>query len=305
MISWLIIPIFIPRSISVTLFHPWVIPPSTIEIAQSVQGAICPSPLLSRLKRHRISPGETIASIAQQYNLLPITLTRLNPVLQKGSAPPGKEIVIPPLNGIRVEVPNGATWRDLESAYGVRADILFEVNGCQKIAKFVFIPGVTWGPPGVARKDDYTGLSGYPLPSLAKIGLSYGWHTNPGDQQSFFHSGIDLLAEPGTPVLAAEEGTVAFTGQEGSYGNLAVISHSGGRQTRYAHLSKIQVRIGQQVKTGDVIGAVGVTGRPDLKVPHLHFEVRYKLSVGWVAQDPALHFKVKSNPQNLPTGRGF
>ncbi len=271
--------------------------PAFAQSVENNQELACPSPLLSRLQRHQIAPGETIESIAKKYNLLPETLIRLNRALQGGSAPAGREILIPPFNGIRIEVPAGATWQDLEAAYGVRADVLFEVNGCQKSPKVVFIPGVTWNPGESPAVDTYTGLSGYPLPSIAKIGLNYGWQTRHSDRQKMFHSGIDLLAELGTPVLSAEAGIVAFAGQEETYGNLVVVDHGEGRQTRYAHLGSIKVVIGQEVKTGDVLGTVGSTGRPDLKVPHLHFEVRHNSPVGWVAQDPEIHLQVKSTTQ--------
>ncbi|WP_245927598.1 peptidoglycan DD-metalloendopeptidase family protein [Aphanothece hegewaldii] len=248
---------------------------------------LCPSPVLSRLKKHKIIEGETAQSIAQQYNLLPETLLRLNPILKEKTWPVGQEILIPPFNGIRIESPKGATWQDLGEAYGIRSDVLFELNGCVKSPKIVFIPGTNWSS---TRKKDYLGLSGYPLPFIAPIGLKYGWQPNPISLQRLFHSGVDLLADVGTPVLAAERGDVVFVGQEGAYGILIVINHPNDRQTRYAHLSRVNVKMGQSVQTGDVIGEVGTTGQPDLKMPHLHFEVRTKLSVGWVAQDPEIHF---------------
>jgi murein DD-endopeptidase MepM/ murein hydrolase activator NlpD len=256
----------------------------------------CPPPALSRLRRHKILSGETIASIAQSYNLLPPTLIQFNPILQAGSAPPGKEIIVPPLNGIRVEVPRGATWQDLSKAYGVRADVLFEINGCQKPGNAAFIPGITWNATAKSPQGDYTGLKGYPLPAPAQIGLKYGWQTNPATGQSYFHSGIDLLAAPGTPVLAAAAGKVAFLGQEGAYGYLVIIDHGDRRQTRYAHLSRIQVKLGQSLSVGEQLGLTGTTGQPDIPQPHLHFEIRYQLPVGWVAQDPEIHLKI--NPVN-------
>ncbi|GFE67617.1 M23 family metallopeptidase [Chroococcus sp. FPU101] len=248
---------------------------------------LCPSPVLSRLKRHKIIAGETVQSIAQQYNLLPETLLRLNPILKQKTVPVGKEILIPPFNGIRIQAPKGATWRDIGEAYGISSDVLFELNGCAKTPNIVFIPGTNWSS---SSKKDYLGLSGYPLPFVAPIGLKYGWQPSPIGQQRLFHSGVDLLADVGTPVLAAEGGEVVFVGQEGAYGILIVINHPSDRQTRYAHLSKVNVKMGQFVQTGDVIGAVGTTGEPDISSPHLHFEVRTKLSVGWVAQDAEIHF---------------
>ena len=263
--------------------------PPIFNLAQTPASSLCPAPILSRLERHRVASGETLASIAQAYNLLPETLIRLNPSLKGGSVRVGQEILIPPFNGIRVEVPKGATWNDLATAYGVRADVLFEINGCVKTPKIVFIPGVNWQIGEEIRQDNYTGLRGYPLPSRAKVGLAYGWHTNQATGQSFFHGGIDLLAEPGTPVLAADGGQVVFAAQEGTYGFLVVVDHGNGRQTRYGHLSRFQAKMGQSVRAGDVVGYVGSTGRPDIGESHLHFEVRYKFPVGWIAQDPATH----------------
>ncbi|MDJ0541269.1 MAG: M23 family metallopeptidase, partial [Microcystis sp. M53603_WE2] len=249
---------------------------------------VCPLPILSRLQRHKIQAGATIPSIAEKYALIPATIIKLNPtILKNGLAPVGKEIFIPPMNGIRIEAPKGSTWRDLEAAYGIRADILFELNGCGRRPTIVFIPGTNWSATG--KRSDYTGLSSYPLPLASTVGLAYGWQKSPTEQKNLFHSGIDLLANVGTNVLAAEDGLVIYVGQEGAYGNLVVINHLGRRQTRYAHLSRVTVRIDQRVRAGDVIGAVGTTGQPDIIPPHLHFEVRLDTPVGWTAQDPALH----------------
>ena len=257
---------------------------------------LCPKPIFSRLQRHTVIQGETVSTIAQRYGLVPQSLISLNPGLSGDSAPVGKVVLIPPVNGIRVEVPSGATWREMGKAYGVRPDILFEIHGCQLPGKTAFIPGVTWTPSATRTQPDYVGLEGYPLPSSTQVGLSYGWHTFADNEGSYFHSGLDLLAEPGTPVLAAAAGTVIFTGQEGAYGYLVIIDHGNLRQTRYAHLSKIDVRLGQAVVVGEQIGLSGTTGRPDIAQPHLHFEIRYQRSVGWVAQDPTIHFVRPTQP---------
>ncbi|YAI82001.1 MAG: LysM peptidoglycan-binding domain-containing M23 family metallopeptidase [cyanobacterium endosymbiont of Rhopalodia sterrenbergii] len=258
-------------------------------LAQTLPSQLCPTPVLSRLQHHQVVSGESLSSIARKYNLIPETLFRLNPNLKRRSIQVGQKVLIPPFNGIRVEVPNGATWSDLATAYGIRADVLFEINGCIKIPTVVYIPGVNWQIVEKTRQNNYMGLKKYPLSSVAKIGLTYGWHRNPKTRQSFFHGGIDLLAQVGTSVLSADTGRVIFAAQEGTYGFLVVVDHGDGRQTRYAHLNQFQVKIGQTVQGGDVVGHVGKTGRPDLSESHLHFEVRYKFPVGWVAQDPVIH----------------
>jgi murein DD-endopeptidase MepM/ murein hydrolase activator NlpD len=85
------------------------------------------------------------------------------------------------------------------------------------------------------------------------------------------HTGIDVVAPVGTPVVAAARGRVAFVGEQGDYGLMIDIDHGYGHVTRYAHLSAFNVRAGQLVMRGDTIGAVGQSG---LAVgPHLHYEV--------------------------------
>ena len=269
----------------------------TQAIAMNANPAIaqegCLQPTLSRLTRHKVAAGETLESVANQYNLIPATLINLNPGLRGGSLPVGKEILIPPFNGIRVQAPRGSSWQDLAASYGVRADVLYEINGCQAQPQLVFIPGASSPAGGRPTGDRFTGFPAYPLPSEATVALSYGWHQNPNTGQARFHSGIDLLADPGTSVLSVDSGTVAFADQQGSYGNLVVVNHQGGRQTRYAHLGRVSVATGQLVKAGDTLGIVGSTGRPETDSPHLHFEVRYYSSQGWVAQDPEPNLKAK------------
>jgi len=255
---------------------------------------VCPEPIAKRLQRHSVKAGETLGSISQQYQLVPETLKSVNPQLSSGRVTPGQIILIPPFNGRFVTVPAGGTWRDLATAYGLRADILFELNGCQEKPTRAFIPGVTWTEKTTAAPDNYTGLSQWPIAPRPKIGLDYGWQKNgPNEADSFFHSGIDLIAPLNTPVMAAAAGQVILVSQEGPYGFLVVVDHGNGRQTRYGHLSRFAVSPDQMITAGTVLGYVGTTGRPDIADPHLHFEVRFKSPVGWAAQDPKLHLPLR------------
>lgn len=238
---------------------------------------------------HVVKAGETIDSIAAQYQLVPATLISVNNQLSSGQVTPGQTILIPPFNGRFVSAPAGATWRDLASAYGLRADILFEINGCTEKPSRAFIPGISWGGNAPSNVDNYTGLAQWPIQPTPKIGLDYGWQNQAAGQDAFFHSGVDLLAPLDTPVMAAAAGEVILVSQEGAYGFLVVIDHGNGRQTRYAHLSRFAVDPGEKVPAGTVIGYVGSTGRPDIASSHLHFEVRVQSPVGWAAQDPKLH----------------
>ena len=115
----------------------------------------------------------------------------------------------------------------------------------------------------------------------AGIGSGFGVRSDPIAGVNAMHEGVDFSAEVGTPVVSAAGGVVVEGSMHPQYGNLIEIDHGNGFSTRYAHLSKINVRVGQLVKRGQLIAATGNTGRST--GPHLHFEVRFQ----GVAQNPA------------------
>jgi murein DD-endopeptidase MepM/ murein hydrolase activator NlpD len=159
-----------------------------------------------------------------------------------------------------------------------------------KNPEIVFIPGLNWG--GKIQQDkNYQGLTYYPLSEFRPVGLNYGWQQK--GNKKFFHSGVDLLTDLSNSVFAVDDGIVVFVGQEPEYGLLIVINHTNGRQTRYAHLSRVNVTIEDSVIGGSLIGQVGNSGNPDITEPHLHFEVRVQTPQGWITQDPILNL-----PQN-------
>jgi murein DD-endopeptidase MepM/ murein hydrolase activator NlpD len=110
-------------------------------------------------------------------------------------------------------------------------------------------------------------------PVAGNLESGFGGRRNPFGGGSYeFHSGQDINAELGDPVVAGASGTVAFEGWQNGYGQLVVIDHGGGLTTRYGHLSHIDVATGQTVERGQFIGRVGSTGRST--GPHLHYEIR-------------------------------
>jgi murein DD-endopeptidase MepM/ murein hydrolase activator NlpD len=125
-------------------------------------------------------------------------------------------------------------------------------------------------PPGVAGA--VGGLpAGLPLAS-ARLTSGFGWRTHPLSGAWRPHSGVDLAAPYGSPIVATAGGVVGTAGWSGGYGLLVAVSHGDGVQTRYGHMSRLAVAPGQQVAAGQVIGYVGSTG--DSTGPHLHYEVR-------------------------------
>ncbi len=129
----------------------------------------------------------------------------------------------------------------------------------------------------------------YPLSSPAPQTSSYGWRTHPITGSRRFHSGIDIGAPMGAPIVAAGSGTIVTAGWFGGYGKAIVIQHNGVQQTLYGHLSEIFVQPGQRIEQGTVIGRVGSTGNST--GPHLHFESRVATADGWIAIDPGQEMK--------------
>ncbi len=286
--------------------------------------AVCLKPVLDRLASHRVSSGETLASIAQRYEISTRTLSQFN---GGGEPRTGQILRIPPFNGSAVSVSPGQSWKEIASRYGVRADLLFELNGCTpKSAATIFVPSnvvasassdyvrsvPSGGPAPIAtgsksqpasevlglQANDLKELPHYPLFQRSSIVLGYGQYMPKGERPngetgSVFHGGVDLAAKVGDRVFAAGAGTIAFAGDQASYGAIVVINHRNGLQTRYAQLSKLTVKQGQKVAAGALIGNVGQSGSPSSPVPHLHYEIRLNAKQGWVAQDPTPYFANK------------
>ena len=119
---------------------------------------------------------------------------------------------------------------------------------------------------GLARVPSY-------LPaSLEYISSGFGYRSDPFTGAGAFHAGLDFRGPYGAPIYAAAKGVVSFAGVKSGYGNCIEIDHGNGLLTRYAHMSAFRAAIGQLISPGEVIGAIGSSGRST--GPHLHFEVR-------------------------------
>lgn len=114
----------------------------------------------------------------------------------------------------------------------------------------------------------------YRAPVLGEIELSsgFGVRSDPFLGRPAMHTGLDFRASTGDPVRATASGKVVSAGWAGGYGRMVEIDHGNGLATRYGHMSKISVRVGDQIQIGQVVGEVGSTGRST--GPHLHYETR-------------------------------
>lgn len=130
------------------------------------------------------------------------------------------------------------------------------------------LPGkpVTLGPTS-----GFAMPAGMPVAARA-LTSGFGLRFHPLLNERRAHLGVDLAAASGSPIVATSPGVVSAEGYYGGYGDLVVINHGGGVETRYGHMSRSNVVAGQHVQRGDVIGYVGSTGLST--GPHLHYEVR-------------------------------
>lgn len=122
------------------------------------------------------------------------------------------------------------------------------------------------------RGDGYSDKRQFILPTKGWLSSGYGYRQHPMGGDRKFHGGIDIAASRGTPVYASANGTVIFADELSLAGKTIFIRHRNGYETRYLHLSTIEVKKGKRVKQGDRIASVGSTGRST--GPHLHFEIR-------------------------------
>jgi len=151
----------------------------------------------------------------------------------------------------------GGPFEALEAADGI--DPRFERLGLS-LARMAVLERAMQGIPQVVPA------------SVENITSGFGYRRDPFNGRGAMHAGIDFKGAIGSPIFAAAPGRVSFAGWKAGYGQAIEITHGNGMLTRYAHLSRIGVRIGQEVSAGATIGGLGSTGRST--GPHLHFEVR-------------------------------
>lgn len=124
----------------------------------------------------------------------------------------------------------------------------------------------------------------YPLAVQAQEVDPYGWRYSESRMAWRLHTGVDLIADAGTPVLAMLPGRVALVREIDGYGLTVLLDHGRGWQSLYAHLLNAGVAVGDRLRAGDPLGQVGQSGRAS--TPHLHVELRQRTPAGTMALDP-------------------
>lgn len=222
-----------------------------------------------------VRTGDNISEIADMFGVSVNTIMWANDLKSK-TLKVGQELVILPISGVKHTVKSGDTLQTIAKKYKADLEDVLSYNNIPAGAKLV-VGDTIIIPDGVINAvqtttavkvsvQQTTVASGYYLRPISGGRKSQGGHGN---------NGVDLAAPVGTPIVAAADGKVILSrtsGYNGGYGTYVVISHSNGTQSLYAHMSANNVNVGDVVKQGDVIGAIGMTGKTT--GPHIHFEIR-------------------------------
>lgn len=179
-----------------------------------------------------------------------------------------------------IVIREGQTLWSLARAYGISVELITQVNGLRspdaiRVGQRLKIPVPNTQTPGSRpRLPSVAARHQFVWPARGMLTSRYGW------RRRRHHSGIDIGADRGAPIVAARNGVVVFAGWYHAYGRTVIIDHGNGWTTLYGHASALVVRSGQSVSAGQLIARVGCTGR--CTGPHLHFEIR----VNGRAMDP-------------------
>lgn len=235
------------------------------------------------IEEYEVKEGDTLSTIAEKFGISVDTIRWQNNLATRDSIKIGQKLEILPVTGVSHKVVKGDTVYSIAKKYDIdpqgivnypfntfRNDETFELS----IGQTIIVPdgvkpeSIPWSP--VARVRQVTPDAG----SVVASG-SFVWPTSGSISQgySWYHQAIDIANRASPAILAADAGKVVVAGwvDNYGYGNRVVIDHGNGTRTLYAHMSRIDVVVGQSVNRGDVLGIMGTTGRST--GIHLHFEV--------------------------------
>lgn len=221
---------------------------------------------------HTVQSGETLWDIAKSYGITVDSILSSNNIANSNRIRIGQELEILTVQGVMHEVAYGESVWEVAQRYGVALAEIIHVNSIQDPSRIQ--PGTKMVIPGATQllRKDVLVVNGqlqeaFDWPAKARISSPFG------PRWGSMHNGIDIAVVTGTPVRAAADGRVVYSGTNGGYGIMVILDHGNGVETRYAHHSRNAVSVGQSVKRGDIVAYSGNTGVST--GPHLHFEIRY------------------------------
>lgn len=244
---------------------------------------------LGKINEYIVEEGDTISKISRKFGVSINTILWANNLSFSSYVKPGQKLLVPSVSGVIHKVVRGDTISKISQKYGVEASSIRVSNGLADdaltVGNVLIVPGgkiIETARPAVVVKTPTAGKTPTPsasefnnanIPSSGKMLWPSACQRISQYFKGWIHTGVDIACPWGTALRAADSGRVSRVqyGRTG-YGYNVIIDHGGGIQTLYGHMSKIDVKVGQYVEAGEVIGAEGSTGRST--GPHVHFEVR-------------------------------
>lgn len=253
-----------------------------------IESEITPVTIISEKPRdkiveHEVQEGETVSSIAQDYQVNEETILWENGLTAKSAIKPGQKLKILPLPGVSHKVAAGDTIFSVAKRYRANSQAILDFPFNDIGENFELETGDTLivpdgAPPEKAKPApvQYLASGQKEKFDIADLGTSqFGWPASGLMAQyfSWYHPGLDISNISGGPIRASDSGTVTVAGwpDASGYGNRVILDHGNGYTTLYAHMSSIYVSPGQKISKGEVLGMMGSTGRST--GTHLHFEI--------------------------------
>jgi len=234
----------------------------------------------TELVYYEVQTGDNIGFIAEQFNLKQSTVLWANQLSSSSLIKPGDKLVILPTDGVYHQVTRGETISSIARKYQAESEEILDYNqladaSAIQIGEKLIIPGgkMTYSIPTPTSLGSIKQVFSAPSGTISTKGFI--WPSTSRRITQYYnwrHTGLDIGAKTGTPIISSKAGRVERAGWSTGYGYNIIVDHGGGVQTLYAHASKLYVERGNQVQAGQTIGAVGSTGWST--GPHIHYEIR-------------------------------
>jgi murein DD-endopeptidase MepM/ murein hydrolase activator NlpD len=255
-----------------------------IALAPVAEGPELPS--RPKITEYTVAEGDTLEAIAARFGVKVDTLVLSNGMeSEDDTLSIGQKLIVPAVDALVYKIEEGDNFWTVADQFGTTEEELVKANPdidpqAIPIGAYVLVPGgdleharplLASRAAGARRTSPAQTHKLATHPVWGEVTDYFGWRTHPVYGTRHFHDGTDFNAGIGTPVAAADSGTVIMAQYYGGYGKTVKIDHGGGVITQYSHLSSYAVDVGQKVEAGQVIAYSGNTGTST--GPHLHFTV--------------------------------